>query len=244
MDKSRRRFMTELSALTVGATLIPLNEAKALAPARRGGSADKRYAMLIDLRKCIGCQACTVSCSMENKTPLNQFRTTVRQYEVSDEAGTTVNNVLLPRLCNHCDNAPCIPVCPVQATYQRKDGIVVVDADACVACGYCVQACPYDARFINHDTNTADKCTFCAHRLEVGLLPACVESCVGGARIIGDIKDPDSVISKMLSEHADDIKVLKPEAGTVPHVFYLGLGDEFVSRVAGQSMLWQGIGEH
>ena len=86
--------------------------------------------------------------------------------------------VMLPRLCNHCDNPPCVPVCPVQATFQREDGIVLVDNERCVGCAYCVQACPYDARFINHETQTADKCTFCEHRLEVGLLPACVESCV------------------------------------------------------------------
>ncbi|MDK6864234.1 4Fe-4S dicluster domain-containing protein, partial [Nosocomiicoccus ampullae] len=82
-----------------------------------------------------------------------------------------MTNVLLPRLCNHCDEPPCVPVCPVQATFQRKDGIVVIDNERCVGCAYCVQACPYDARFINHSTQTADKCTFCAHRLEVGLLP-------------------------------------------------------------------------
>lgn len=241
MNRSRRRFMTELSALTVGATMIPLKEAQAsIQPDRRGGSDKNRYGMLIDLRQCIGCQSCTVSCTIENQTPLDQFRTTVRQYEISEENGATINNVLLPRLCNHCDNPPCVPVCPVQATFQRKDGIVVVDSDACVGCAYCVQACPYDARFINEETQTADKCTFCAHRLEAGLLPACVESCVGGARIIGDLKDPNSTINKMLAEHADDIKVLKPEQGTVPHVFYLGLGDEFVSRVKGQAMLWQG----
>ncbi len=103
---------------------------------------------------------------------------------------------------------PPVPVCPVQATFQREDGIVVVDNERCVGCAYCVQACPYDARFINHSTQTADKCTFCAHRLEVGLLPACVESCVGGARIIGDLKDPNSTIRKMLTEHEAEIKVL------------------------------------
>ncbi len=101
----------------------------------------------------------------------------------------------LPRLCNHCDNPTCVPVCPVQATFQREDGVVLVDNERCVGCAYCVQACPYDARFINHETQTADKCTFCEHRLEVGLLPACVESCVGGARVIGDLNDPDSAIS-------------------------------------------------
>lgn len=151
--------------------------------------------------------------------------------------------MLLPRLCNHCDSPPCVPVCPVQATFQREDGIVVVDNTRCVGCAYCVQACPYDARFINHETQTADKCTFCVHRLEAGLLPACVESCVGGARIIGDIKDPHSRIAQMLHQHHDDIRVLKPENGTAPHVFYLGLDAAFVSPLMGraQPALWQEV---
>ena len=239
MDLSKRSFLKELSALTVGASFVPLQSAQAFMPARREGDENKRYAMLIDLRKCIGCQACTVSCSVENATPLHSFRTTVRQYEITN--GTqVVNNVVLPRLCNHCDQPPCVPVCPVQATFQRKDGIVVINNEQCIGCGYCVQACPYDARFINEETKTADKCTFCTHRLEAGLLPACVESCVGGARVIGDLNDPKSQISQLYQAHKDDLKVLKPEAGTVPHVFYVGLDDAFVSKIDGQPMLWTG----
>ncbi|MGX9079846.1 4Fe-4S dicluster domain-containing protein, partial [Klebsiella pneumoniae] len=125
--------------------------------------------------------------------------------------------------CNHCAEPACLDVCPTGATFQRDDGIVVVNNDWCVGCGYCVQACPYDARFINHETNTADKCTFCAHRLEAGLLPACVESCVGEARIIGDLNDPKSQISRLLREYESALKVLKPEAHTQPRVFYLGM---------------------
>ena len=180
---------------------------------------------------------------MENQTPQGAFRTTVSQYQVQLANSDRVSNVLLPRLCNHCDNPPCVPVCPVQATFQRKDGIVVIDNTRCVGCAYCVQACPYDARFINHSTQTADKCTFCAHRLEVGLLPACVESCVGGARIIGDLQDPHSRISQMLATHREEIKVLRPENNTHPHVFYLGLDEAFVSPLQGraQPALWQEV---
>ena len=116
-----------------------------------------------------------------------------------------------------------------------SDGVVLVDNERCVGCGYCVQACPYDARFINKETQTADKCTFCEHRLEVGLLPACVETCVGGARLIGDLNDPDSEINALLEQHQGEVKVLKPEMGTTPHVFYLGLPDEFVDGVDGQA---------
>ncbi|MGQ0286116.1 tetrathionate reductase subunit TtrB [Pasteurellaceae bacterium 22721_9_1] len=239
MQVTKRTFLKSLSALTVGQAFIPFSQAESqFQPKRRAGNEKHRYAMLIDLRRCIGCQSCTVSCAVENNIPIGQFRTTVRQYEVS--YAQQVNNVLLPRLCNHCDNPPCVPVCPVQATYQRKDGIVVVDNKRCIGCAYCVQACPYDARFINEETKTADKCTFCAHRLEVGLLPACVESCVGGARIIGDLLDPNSQISQMVKEFKSQLKVLKPESGTLPQVFYLGLDDAFVSQVQGQPMLWQG----
>ena len=175
-----------------------------------------------------------MACSMENVSPEGQFRTVVATYAVTDQAGKT-GLAVLPRLCNHCEEPPCIPVCPVGATFKRKDGIVLVDGDRCVGCAYCVQACPYDARFVNHHTGKADKCTFCEHRLEVGLLPACVESCVGGARVIGDLNDAGSAAAQMLKEHEKDIKVLKPGMATAPHVFYIGLPDEFVNGVDGQA---------
>lgn len=242
MDVTKRLFLKEISALTIGVSTAPLSYAKYM-PERRNGDETKRYGMIIDLRRCIGCQACTISCSIENSSPIDNFRTTVRQYEIVDN-NQKVSNVLLPRLCNHCDNPPCVPVCPVQATFQQKDGIVVINNEQCVGCGYCVQACPYDARFINEETKTADKCTFCSHRLEAGLLPACVESCVGGARIIGDFNDPNSKVSQLYQQHKHELKVLKPEAETSPHVFYLGLDDAFVSKIDGQAMLWTGKKEH
>ncbi|MFD4838878.1 sulfate reduction electron transfer complex DsrMKJOP subunit DsrO [Achromobacter sp. NPDC058515] len=235
----KRGFLKGLLGLGAAATIIPIHAEAATGingqPPRRPGIPGKRYGMVVDMRKCIGCQSCTVSCSMENLPPIGQFRTTVLQYEVTPDDGGPCAMVMLPRLCNHCDNPPCVPVCPVQATFQREDGIVLVDNERCVGCGYCVQACPYDARFINHDTQTADKCTFCEHRLEAGLLPACVESCVGGARVIGDMNDPDSAISRLLVEHEADIKVLKPEMKTDPHVYYIGLPDAFVHQVDGQA---------
>ena len=241
---SKRGFLQNLLGAAIAAAALPVAAATSAPlpqlgmggqPPRRPGIVGKRYAMVVDMRKCIGCQACTVSCSMENLPPIGQVRTTVLQYEVGQATGGPPAMVSLPRLCNHCDEPPCVPVCPVQATFQREDGIVLVDNERCVGCGYCVQACPYDARFINHETQTADKCTFCEHRLEVGLLPACVESCVGGARVIGDILDPDSSASQMLKEHGADIKVLKPGMATAPHVFYIGLPDEFVNGVEGQA---------
>ena len=242
----KRGFLQNLLGMAVAAAAMPAAAVAATAaptpvmgmgaqPPRRPGIEGKRYGMVVDLRKCIGCQACTVSCSMENLPPIGQFRTTVLQYEVDRGTDVPPAMVSLPRLCNHCDEPPCVPVCPVQATFQRTDGIVLVDNERCVGCGYCVQACPYDARFINHETQTADKCTFCEHRLEVGLLPACVESCVGGARVIGDLNDAESSASQMLKDNAKDIKVLKPGMATAPHVFYIGLPDEFVHGIDGQA---------
>lgn len=237
---SKRGFLQDLIAVAAsfglaGTASAALPGAPGFQPPRRPGMEGKRFGMLVDMRKCIGCQACTVSCSVENQPPIGQFRTTVLQYEVDQPETSMPAMVSLPRLCNHCDEPPCVPVCPVQATFQRSDGIVLVDNERCVGCGYCVQACPYDARFINHETQTADKCTFCEHRLEAGLLPACVESCVGGARVIGDLNDAHSEINQRIAAHKDEIKVLKPGMKTQPHVFYIGLPDEFVNGVDGQA---------
>lgn len=230
MTQTRRNFLSALGAVSVG----PVVAAEAATP-QIAQTRQHRWAMVVDVAQCIGCQACTVSCIHENAVPENSFRTIVSTYEV--EEGGRAAMVMLPRLCNHCANAPCIPVCPVGATWQQPDGIVVVDANQCVGCAYCVQACPYDARFINHTTNKADKCTFCAHRVEAGLLPACVESCVGGARIFGDLNDPDSTVSKLVAK--GEAKVLKPELGTAPHVFYLGLDERLTGKVEGEQTLWR-----
>lgn len=233
MIESRRSFLRALPAITVGAAIAPLPGKAAMAAIQ--GEGGQRWAMVVDVQKCIGCQACTVSCIMENAAPENSFRTVVSTYEVKEDK--RCGTYMLPRLCNHCANPPCIPVCPVGATFQRKDGVVVVDGDRCVGCAYCVQACPYDARFINHETGKADKCTFCAHRVDEGLLPACVETCVGGARIFGDLNDTESLVHQLLTENK--VKVLKPEQGTQPHVFYLGLDTRFAGHVEGEATLWQ-----
>ncbi|MGG4605994.1 sulfate reduction electron transfer complex DsrMKJOP subunit DsrO [Paenalcaligenes sp. Me131] len=232
-DAGRRAFLRGIPVVTAAAVALP-------APAMADEQNKHRWAMLVDVRKCIGCQACTVSCIQENAVPEGSFRTVVSTYSVALEgedqpAGTYV----LPRLCNHCDNPPCVPVCPVGATFKQEDGLVLVDSDRCVGCAYCVQACPYDARFINHSTGKADKCTFCAHRLEAGLLPACVETCVGGARIFGDLNDPDGELNHLLQASKDELKVLKPEAGTDPQVFYIGLDEKFQGKVVGEAALWK-----
>jgi len=220
---SRRNFLKFIPAVTAGAAALP-------AVAATNGP---HWAMLVDLRECVGCQACTVACIMENEVPAGSFRTSVSTYVVTDERGA--GSYMLPRLCNHCDKPPCVPVCPVGATWKREDGIVLVDGERCVGCAYCVQACPYEARFINHETGKADKCTFCAHRVEAGLLPACVETCVGGARIFGDLNDPDSEIRRRLTAAQGEVRTLKPEHGTRPNVYYVGLDANVQQRISGRA---------
>jgi len=188
------------------------------APPARG----ERWGMAVDMRRCVGCQACTVACAMENRTPLGSQRTFVGDFEVLHEGRP--RKVLAPRLCNHCQKPPCVPACPVGATFQRADGLVLVDPLTCTGCGYCVLNCPYAARFLNRRANTADKCSLCAHRLDAGLLPACVETCVGKARVVGNLNDPDSAVSRLLAQAGRPL-VYKPETGAEPRVFYVGLAE-------------------
>lgn len=242
-NPKRRHFLKTAAAAALGVATASCTPRLNKQPARREGDGEKRYGMVIDLAKCIGCQACVVSCRIENSTPPAAFRTSVDQYR--DDDGKEAGNVMLPRLCNHCDNPPCVPVCPVQATFQRLDGVVVIDNTRCVGCGYCVVSCPYNARFLNPVTNTADKCTFCLHRLEQGLLPACVESCVGGARMIGDLNDPESQVSQLLAAHRGKdangrqrIQLLREKSGTEPRVYYLGLSDEFTDTIEGSPSIY------
>lgn len=229
-DCRRRAFLKVLPAITAGAASLAALPAEAASD-----NAKPHWGMLVDARQCIGCQACTVACIMENVVPEGSFRTVVSTYAVTtgEGAAAVTGTHVLPRLCNHCDNPPCVPVCPVGATFKREDGAVLVDGERCVGCAYCVQACPYDARFINHHTGKADKCTFCSHRVEAGLLPACVETCVGGARVFGDLNDPKSEIRRLMADAQDELKVLKPEQGTRPQVFYIGLDPRLQGKVDG-----------
>lgn len=196
------------------------------------------WVMVIDLRRCIGCQACVVACKSENNVPAGVYRTWVQVVETGSMVPNPLGSVItetgrftpavrrspLPRLCNHCDNPPCVVVCPVKATYKRADGPVVVDYNKCIGCGICIQACPYDARFFSTVQETADKCTLCVHRLDRGLLPACVTSCVGRARVFGDLNDPDSAVSRLLAQYPTD-RLLTGE-GTDPQVFYIDLNGD------------------
>lgn len=193
----------------------------------RRSEMEHRWAMVVDLRRCAGCRACTVACKSENNVPDGVFRTWLRFEEVGEFPYTRPR--YLPVFCNHCDNPPCVPVCPVLATYKRDDGLVLIDYAKCIGCGYCVQACPYGARHLNPIQKTADKCTLCAHRLEAGQKPACVTTCIGGALTVGDLNDPTSDVSRLLAKHP--VQTLKPEQGTDPMFFYIGLDDRLSQAV-------------
>ena len=175
------------------------------------------YGFIIDNRKCIGCHACTVACKQEHDLPIGVNRTWVKYVEKGEFPNT--RRIFSVQRCNHCANAPCVEICPVTALWQRKDGIVDFDGDRCIGCKACMQACPYDAIYIHPDDQTAAKCNYCAHRVEVGLAPPCVTVCPEHAIIAGDMDDPTTEISTMLARN--QVQVRKPEKGTKPKVFYI-----------------------
>jgi Fe-S-cluster-containing dehydrogenase component/formate-dependent nitrite reductase membrane component NrfD len=177
-----------------------------------------RYGFVIDHRRCIGCHACTVACKEENRVPLGAFRTWVKYVEKGTFPDTRRYFSVLR--CNHCDDAPCVTICPTVALYRRPDGIVDFDGRRCIGCKSCMQACPYDALYIDPTTNTAAKCNYCAHRVEVGLEPACVIVCPETAIIAGDLDDPRTPIARLVAREQVDVR--KPEQGTRPKVFYVG----------------------
>ncbi len=228
-ENSRRSFLKTGLAST-GLALLASSKANAFSlknpgrdakDARYIGQKGKHFVMVLDLRKCIGCQACTSACKVENQVPSGQYRTFVTETEVG--VFPQVRKAFLPQLCNHCENPACVPVCPTGATFKREDGIVVVDNTVCWGCGYCISACPYDKRYFNKKTRTADKCNFCAQRVDKGLMPACVETCIGGARVFGDINDKHSEVARLLANFPTT--VLKKAQGTRPQVFYINLDD-------------------
>ena len=198
-----------------------------------------KWGVAIDLKRCTGCQACTVACKAENGTPPGVFWTRV----LEREEGTypLAYKIFMPLRCNHCAEPPCVPVCPTGASYQREnDNLVLVDQDKCIGCHSCVVACPYQVRFIpesirgyygEHTTpyedvsyrrwqaGTAQKCTMCVHRIDEGLEPACVETCPTRALVFGDLNDPDSEISEQVRQRVNFQP--RAELGTDPCVFYL-----------------------
>lgn len=206
------------AALAAAAVAVPGQDAFAQAKRATG----RRMAMAIDLGKCNGCHACAVACKSEYAVPLGVWRSWVG----AEDRGSYPNakRVFLPRLCNQCDDPPCVEVCPVDATTAREDGIVVVDENVCIGCGRCVAACPYDARYLHPEAEKAQKCDFCLHRVDQGVVPSCVNTCPANARIFGDLNDPDADVSKIVGRETPE--VLSPELGTDPQVFYVGADGE------------------
>jgi len=179
----------------------------------------KQYVMVVQVAKCIGCQACTVACKFQNNVPDHQYRTrTVSDGPVGKYP--KVSMTFVKEACQMCQDAPCVKVCPTKASYYNEDGVVLIDDYKCVGCKYCITACPYEARFINKETKAADKCSFCYEdRVSKGLKPACVSTCVGGALAFGDLNDPESEAAKLLAEMKGEVK--NPEYGTKPSVYYI-----------------------
>ena len=206
--------------------------------------------MAIDIDRCIGCGSCVRACKAENDVPLEPlyFRTWVERYRVppidaralESETHPEVDSpnggydgfpdrpqpdgtktFFVPKLCNHCAHSPCVQVCPVGATFESPDGVVLVDKQRCLGCRYCVQACPYGCRFIDPRTQTADKCTLCYQRITRGLTTACCEVCPTGARMLVDLKNPADPVHEFLRQNR--IQVLKPGMATGAKVYYRGL---------------------
>lgn len=182
------------------------------------------YAFVIDVSRCIDCRACLVACSVENNVPDNHTRIWVKDLGVE---GTFPNlkRAFVPYNCMHCEKPPCVEVCVSGATYKDPiTGLVEVDQEACIGCGYCVEACPYKVRYLNEKRGVVDKCNACAQRIAVNQPPACVSTCLGNSRMFGDLNDPNSEIIQALKE-AKSIQTInityRENTNTEPNIFYI-----------------------
>jgi len=178
-----------------------------------------RYGFVIDQDRCIGCHACTVACKEEHQVPVGVFRTWVKHIEKGEFPHTSRHFGVMR--CNHCDDSPCTEICPTSALYRRDDGIVDFDNRRCIGCKACMQACPYDALYIDPNNNTVAKCNFCAHRVEKSIEPACVIVCPTQAILAGDLDNPGSKVSRVVA--TQKVSVRKPQKGTQPKLFYVGI---------------------
>ena len=253
-EASRRDFLRNATTVTLGAMSLTLlaGAAPSGSPAPHGGApaapggTKPVWGFLVDTTRCTGAGKCLTACRVENRVPEGQSRTWVERYvhykdgrvevdlvpetgyaesgETQPDPDDVLRAYFVPKLCNQCVDAPCNQVCPVHASIKSPEGIELVDADRCIGCGYCVQACPYGIRFMNHDTGVADKCNWCYHRIMRDEQPACVEACPTGARVFGRLDDPNSEIAKRLA--TVPTSVLKQHLGTIPLTRYVGLTDE------------------
>ncbi len=248
LSPERREFLKKCLAASPLLFAI-VRAAESEAQDGTGGSYDPSghyYGMGIDVNRCIGCGRCADACKTENDVPREPFyfRTWVERYLITTEEEVVVTSpnggidgfpstvsekgilrtFFVPKLCNHCGNPPCVQVCPVGATFITQDGVVLVDKEYCIGCRYCIQACPYGARFLHPTSRTAEKCTFCYHRVVKGKVPACVEVCPTGARIFGEVGARSSPLTRFTRFNA--IQVLKPYLNTDPKVYYANLDGE------------------
>lgn len=199
-----------------------------------------RYGIVIDTNRCFGCNACTIACKQKNGTPPGVFWARVYVNEVGEYP--MARREYMPALCMHCEDPPCVDVCPTGASYQREDGIVLVDQEKCIGCRYCMVACPYGARYFDFGEDksyfpemdltvlekvhqegkiagTVSKCNLCIDLIEKGEEPACVATCPTHARVFGDLDDPESEVSKLIVEQSGS--QLHPELKTEPSIYYL-----------------------
>ncbi len=243
----RRSFLKKLvSSLAVSGGVVGGGLRVFAVRAQERTPGRKLWGFGVNADKCIGCARCVVACKTENNVPMEPFfyRTWVERYMIPKEGDAVVTNIhmglspeaespsmkgmlrsfFVPKLCNQCRRPPCVQVCPVGATFQTADGVVLVNDRTCIGCRYCIQACPYGARYLHPATSTADKCTFCYHRLHRNLLPACVEVCPTQARVIGDLNSAASPMTRF--RRMNKIFVLKPHLNTEPKVLYAHIDGE------------------
>ncbi|MDQ2974258.1 MAG: polysulfide reductase NrfD [Acidobacteriota bacterium] len=198
-----------------------------------------KWAKVIDHTRCIGCHACTTACKSENLVPLSVTRTYVKHVDVG--VFPQVRRAHQVTRCNQCAHAPCVTACPTTAMFKRADGIVDFDKSICIGCKACMAACPYDAIFINPEDHSAEKCNFCAHRIDMGLEPACVVVCPTQAILVGDMNDTESYVSQIINREA--VAVRRPEKETLPKLFYKGahqatLDPLAAERPKGELFMW------
>ena len=221
----RRDFFKKSGTAVASAAILAGSLSACNFQAKNNSKTKKRLAMVIDLRKCYGCHSCSIACKSEFNVPLGVWRSWVKTIDKGKYP--KVKRSFLPRLCNHCENPPCVSVCPTQASHRDDEkGLVDIHEERCIGCKMCIVACPYDARFSHPTKKVANKCDFCIHRVEKGVVPSCVNTCPSNARIFGDLNDPDSEVRKLVD--TNKVQVLKPELDTEPSVFYIDLDEDAV----------------